>query len=117
MKAFIDTVFEHYKNFVLILGDMGELGSDEVFYHKQVGEYINNHKYLNNNCKIITVGNLSKNITEEIDRCFSLHFNDIDDVVDYLLEEENKTSKLFLKASRSMKLEQIIDFLGENYQF
>ena len=96
---------------------MGELGDEEVIYHSELGKYINKHPLLSPNAKILSIGNLSENITDEIDKCFSLHFNDLDDIVDYLLEEENKTSKLFLKASRSMKLEQIIDFLGENYQF
>ena len=30
MRAFVDTIFEHYKNYVLILGDMGELGENEI---------------------------------------------------------------------------------------
>lgn len=117
MRAFVDTIFELYKDYIIVLGDMGELGEDEIKYHSDLGKYINKHPLLSPNAKILSIGSLSENITDEIDRCFSLHFNDIDDVVDYLLEEENKTSKLFLKASRSMKLEQIIDFLGENYQF
>lgn len=117
MRAFVDTIFELYKDYIIVLGDMGELGEEEVKYHSELGKYINKHPLLSPNAKILSIGNLSENITDEIDKCFSLHFNDIDDLVDYLLEDKDKTSKLFLKASRSMKLEQIIDFLGENYQF
>lgn len=32
MRAFIDTIFELYEKPVVILGDMGELGEDEIKY-------------------------------------------------------------------------------------
>ena len=31
---------EIYEDYVLILGDMGELGENEVQYHRELGEYI-----------------------------------------------------------------------------
>ena len=102
MRAFIDTVFELYDNYVLVLGDMGELGENEVQYHKDLGKYIYEK---NKNAKIITIGNLSKNISEEAN---GIHFESIDEAVNYIKKNVPTTSKLFLKASRSMKFEQII---------
>ena len=111
MKAFVDTIFEHYKDYTLILGDMGELGDGEIIYHKELGKYINSHKLLNKDCKILSVGNLSKHITDEISNCFSKHFDAIDEVIVFIKNNLQKSTKLFLKASRSMKLERIIDEL------
>ena len=112
MKAFINTVFELYKDYVLILGDMGELGKNEIFYHQEVGNYINNHKFLDENTIVITVGNLSKNITEQINNCKSLNFENIELAVKYIEENISKDKKLFLKASRSMKFEGFITGLS-----
>ncbi|MBO5738129.1 UDP-N-acetylmuramoyl-tripeptide--D-alanyl-D-alanine ligase [bacterium] len=101
MRAFVDTIFELYNDYLLILGDMGELGDKEVQYHKELGEYI-----LAKNAKvnIITVGKLSKNIAEP-------NFETIEDAVEYIKNNVSKKIKLFLKASRSMKFERIIELL------
>ena len=112
MRAFIDTIFELYKDYIIILGDMGELGEDEIKYHKDLGEYINNHKNLDQNAKILSVGTLSENITNEIDKCFSQHFNSKEEACEYIMNNI-KQAKIFLKASRSMKFEQIIEILGQ----
>lgn len=111
MRAFIDTIFELYSNYVIVLGDMGELGSNEIQYHAELGEYINNHKNLSANTVIISVGNLSKNITDNISKCSALHHKSIEDAVNYIKQNVSKDKKLFLKASRSMKFERIIEEL------
>lgn len=113
MKAFVDTVLELYENKkVLILGDMGELGSDEKIYHQEVGMYINDHKHLSDDITILTVGCLGKYISDSVTNCNSKHFATIENLVDYLQSAISQDNKIFLKASRSMKLERIIDFLG-----
>ena len=106
MRAFLDTIFELYNDYVIILGDMGELGENEVQYHKELGEYIYKK---NPSARILTVGNLSKNISEA---CNGKHYNDIESVVEYIKTDVSKTSKIFLKASRSMKFENIITILS-----
>ncbi len=113
MRAFTDTILEHYKNCALVLGDMGELGENEVQYHKELGEYINNHKKLNPNTQIITIGSLSKNISEMVKKCKSIHFEEIPQAVEYIKENISHEYKIFLKASRSMKFEKVIEKLGE----
>ena len=114
MRAFVDTIFEHYKDYSLILGDMGELGENEIQYHKELGEYINNKQNLNKNAKIISIGTLSKNITDSITKCETKHFESIEDAIPYLKETILENQKLFLKASRSMKFEKIIEGLKNN---
>ena len=112
MRVFIDTIFELYKNYVLVLGDMGELGENEIQYHKELGDYINNHKKLNQSTTVITIGSLSKNITDEITNCKGIHFDEIPQAVDYIKQNIAKDTKIFLKASRSMKFERIIEALS-----
>ena len=111
MRAFIDTIFELYKNSVIILGDMGELGEDEVRYHKELGVYINSHKNLTDDIMVLSIGNLSKYITDEVKKCYSKHFGTVEDAVEFIRNNVMKQRKIFLKASRSMKFERVIEEL------
>ena len=101
MKAFVDTVFELYNDYLLVLGDMGELGENEIHYHEELGKYILNK---NPNGKIITVGNLAKNISKP-------NFENIEEAVKHIKTNISENTKIFLKASRSMKFEKIIELL------
>ena len=112
MRVFVDTIFELYKDYILILGDMGELGENEIKYHRELGEYINSKKNINPNSKVISIGNLSKNITDSINVCDTAHFGTIEDAVLYLKSHIAPPVTLFLKASRSMKFENIISGLN-----
>ena len=112
MRAFVDTIFELYKDYVLVLGDMGELGENEVKYHNELGQYINNKNNLNSKAKIISIGTLSKNITDAVTKCETHHFESIEDAIPYLKDNIYPPAIMFLKASRSMKFEKIIEGLS-----
>ena len=112
MRAFVDTVFELYENYNLILGDMGELGENEIEYHRELGRYINSKQNLNPNAYVISIGELSKNITSEIKNCKTAHFDTVEQVVPFVKSNILQGSLIFLKASRSMKFERIIEALG-----
>jgi UDP-N-acetylmuramoyl-tripeptide--D-alanyl-D-alanine ligase len=111
MKASVKTFVELYKNPVIVLGNMGELGEDEVLYHRQVGEYISeiSHK----NVKFLTVGNLA----EEIAKVLALNgfdpisFDTTEQAARYIVENLHDSYTIFLKASRSMKFEQILEYV------
>ena len=110
MKAGVKTFVDLYKNPVVILGNMGELGTDEVFYHRQVGEFLSN---LNKNVKYLTVGNLASEIGKVLlDKGFDVKFFDNNkDVSCYIIENLNESYTMFLKASRSMKFEEILEYI------
>ena len=110
MRAFIDTIAELYKNYTIILGDMGELGEKEADYHRELGEFINTKK-LADNTEIISIGKLSKNITDAINKFRTKHFDTIEEAAPYI-RENVKPELIFLKASRSMKFEKIIENLS-----
>ena len=109
MKSALKTIFELYPNSVIVLGDMGELGDKSIFYHREIGNFIKskNYKYK----KLITVGNLAKEISEINNN--SINFNDNIETADYILKNIEKNSTVFLKASRSMKFEQIAEIIGQ----
>ncbi len=104
MRAFIDTIFELYKNYAIVLGDMGELGENEIKYHKELGDYIQSKGITT----VLTVGELSKNIAN------AKHFDTVEEVSEYIKNNISKDTKIFLKASRSMKFERIIELLSNH---
>lgn len=108
MKASVKTFVELYENPVVILGDMGELGENEVQYHRQVGQFLST---LNKKVKYLTVGKLAKEIGKELEsNGFEVvNFNTNNEVSCYILENLNNSYTIFLKASRSMKFEEILD--------
>ena len=113
MRAFVDTIFELYDDYVLILGDMGELGKEEVRYHSELGQYINSKANLTKNAAVISIGHLSQNITDNINKCKAIHFDNIDEAVNFIKTNIPVSKQLFLKASRSMKFEKIIEKLSQ----
>lgn len=110
MKASVKTFIELYENPVVILGDMGELGEDEEKYHRQVGEYLSS---LNNSVKYLLVGKLAQNIGKPLElRGFEVnYFDNTKDVSCYIVENLNKSNTIFLKASRAMKFEDILNYI------
>lgn len=109
MRATIDTILNMYKDVVLILGNMGELGDNSEYYHSQIGKFINIHPKLDDNSTIITVGEFAKHISNEITKCKTLNFDSNQKVSNYILKNKNIGNILFFKGSRSMKLEEIIE--------
>ena len=91
---------------------MGELGEDEIDFHKQVGKYIA-EKYPKTDAKFITVGNLASQIGKEL-ITKNLNVKTFDDNIEtsrYILDNLRGDCTIFLKASRAMKFEEIIDYI------
>lgn len=117
MKASVSTFLELYKDRAVVLGDMGELGENEVQFHQEVGEYLVEKIKNIKNVKFIVVGNLAAEIGKVLEN------NDVsvafcktnEDAALYILDNLDVGTTIFLKASRSMKFEEIINNLkGEN---
>ena len=112
MKASVSTFIELYKNPVVVLGNMGELGDDEIEFHRNVGRYLG-EKYHNIPAKYITVGDLANYIGEELSKSGLnvKHFDDNNATSRYILDNLHASCTIFLKASRAMKFEEIIENL------
>lgn len=112
MQAAVSTFLRHYKNPVVVLGDMGELGELEDELHRNVGKYLAGLNY-GLDAKYLTVGNLAKEIGDELKAkdMFVKNFENNEEVSKFILDSINVGTTIFLKASRSMRFEEIIELV------
>ena len=117
MKASVSTFVELYKNPVVVLGNMGELGENEIAFHKEVGDYIGRLDG-KKQARFITVGNLAKYTGEELSK-FGFDVKSFDNNFEtsrYILDNLDAGTTIFLKASRTMKFEEIIQTVKQGEQ-
>ena len=116
MKASVSTFLQLYKNPVVVLGDMGELGDYTDELHKCVGKYLSTLPQTRN-ARFLTVGEHAKEIGEILENSaeFVKNFENNDEVSKYIIDNVDAGTTIFFKASRTMKFEEIIGKLeGEN---
>lgn len=108
MKASVKTFVELYENPVVVLGNMGELGENEVQYHKEVGLYLSE---LKKTVKYFVVGNLAAEIGKVLEQSgFEVkYFDNNEQVAKEIAKTCSNSETVFLKASRSMEFEKIIE--------
>jgi len=108
VKASVKTFVDLYSNPVVVLGDMCELGDESAIYHRQVGEYLARS---NHNVKYLTVGKYASEIAKVLNNSGfdAKAFDNNKDVSCYIVENLNNSNTIFLKASRAMKFEEIIE--------
>ncbi len=95
---------------IAVLGDMLELGSLSQQLHEEVGTYVADSK----TDILVCYGNDSKYIAEkakELGINNSKYFSDKSEIVSYLKETIRKNDLLLFKASRGLKLEEVIEEL------
>ena len=90
---------------IIVLGDMLELGNDEIKEHEKLGELINFKKF----DVIITFGNLMKNTFKKITRNkFEIfHFTNFKKLNNKFHSVIKKNDLIYIKGSRSMHLERL----------
>ncbi len=103
MKASIQAALESYGEIALVLGDMGELGDREVFYHREIGRFLRDKKVK----YLITVGDLAKNIAKLSGIKNTKSFDNTKEAAEYLKAIKDNTP-ILLKASRAMQFENIV---------
>ena len=108
MKAAVSTFVKLYENPVVVLGNMGELGDMEEELHRGVGKYL--AEVSPKGVNYLTVGHLAAKIGEELSAkgFYVKNFENNREVSDFILANINAGNTIFLKASRSMKFEEII---------
>ncbi|UHA60825.1 UDP-N-acetylmuramoyl-tripeptide--D-alanyl-D-alanine ligase [Metabacillus litoralis] len=111
MLAAIDLI-ENLKGFdqkIVVLGDMLELGDDEVEYHRQVGREIKQ----NNISHIFTYGKLGKEIANGAKENQPVntvhHYDHKDELIKHLQSIVKEKDIVLVKASRGMKLEEVVN--------
>ncbi len=112
VAASIDIAAKANGRRVLILGDMFELGKDELLFHKQIGEYAA-HKEAE---LILCVGKLSEAIFEGAKAAGgdALHFSDKESLKAALPGLLLSGDTILIKASNGMKLQDLSGYIREN---
>ncbi|PGY07215.1 UDP-N-acetylmuramoyl-tripeptide--D-alanyl-D-alanine ligase [Bacillus sp. AFS031507] len=113
MMAAIELVsnLKGYDRKILVLGDMLELGPEQEQYHQQIGATLNRDKV----DLLFTYGNLGGHIAKSArtvlgeERVFA--FTEKASLIQELKRHVNKNTLILVKASRGMKLEEIVTAL------
>ncbi len=111
MKASIDVLDElpSCGRKIAVLGDMLELGDNEISYHYEVGQYLADKKI----DELLVIGRLSGNIMKAVldsgapIKCKS--FNNNGEISEYLLSTMSKEDIVLIKGSNGMHLKEIVD--------
>ncbi len=114
MKRSIDVLFSYDGNKIAVLGDMRELGLNEMEYHKEIGRFLSGKKLK----ALITVGKLGKYIASVLIETKELpipiySFQDNVSAGKKLKELVTSNDIVLVKGSRAMMMEEIIKYLEE----
>lgn len=111
MIASVSTFVKLYEKPLVILGNMGELGESEIELHRNVGEVL--AKVSPKGCKFLTVGKLAFEIGVPLEKqgFYVTNFDNNLELSEFVLANVKAGTTIFLKASRSMKFEEIIENL------
>ena len=93
------------KNKVLVLGDMHELGTDEVKYHQEIIDYCETIETK----KIFLIGDI---FSQTKFSKKTLLFKSTDELIKSKKLKEITDSIFFIKGSRGIKLEEIINYIS-----
>ncbi|WP_342346101.1 UDP-N-acetylmuramoyl-tripeptide--D-alanyl-D-alanine ligase [Paenibacillus mangrovi] len=113
MKAAIDALdsLKGHRHKIAVLGDMLELGPKELEFHAEVGEYASEGKV----DMLYTYGPLSAEAAKAAQRRRPdlpvFHFTDKKELASHLASQVHPKDIVLIKASRGMKLEEIVDAL------
>ena len=106
---------ERFKNkgskIKLILGDMLELSNESMNIHSELGRYIDSLNFIDS---IYVVGDMMEHTLDAIDNpsIFKKYFSSNQTLIKYLKINTINDGVIYLKGSRGMELEQIIDYLN-----
>lgn len=99
---------------IIVLGDMLELGDQEIQYHEQIGAFMNPDKIK----YVFTYGQLGKYIYEGAKEKFPeervFHFTNKEDLAIAIKGKIEGNEIILVKASRGMKLEETVEALTAN---
>jgi UDP-N-acetylmuramoyl-tripeptide--D-alanyl-D-alanine ligase len=113
IKAAVALLASYSGKRILVLGDMGELGTEADHYHQEIGEYAKNQ----NIDVLLTLGLLSEHTSNAFalhNKAISAHFNNRNElqayIVSLLSSEDNlsQKNKVLIKGSRSAHMEMVV---------
>ena len=105
-KAGLDTLSKLSGRRVAVLGDMKELGKDEIALHREVGAYA---KEIGIDV-LVAVGPLSEATAEGFGKG-AYYYQDVDRCIDRIKRHLHPGDTILVKASHSMQFERIVEAL------
>lgn len=108
VKASLDTLVNFSGRKVAILGDMKELGAEELKLHYETGKYAKDKGV----DLVIAAGPLAKELAKGADGEW---FESVEQVKSAIPALINEGDTVLVKASHSMHFEEIVDFLKEQF--
>jgi UDP-N-acetylmuramoyl-tripeptide--D-alanyl-D-alanine ligase len=106
MKAAIDVLSKYSGERYLVIGDMGELGKDEVSMHREIGEYAR-HKGIDH---LYAFGELSSFCVKSFGHG-GIFEEDKQRMVTRLKDDLVREAVVLVKGSRQMKMEEVVSVL------
>lgn len=109
MKSSIDILKDAIGRKVCILGDMFELGENQISLHEEVGTYVKESDI----DLLIAIGDLSKAIFEgaKSGKCECHHFNSKEEAFLHIPHLLHKKDSILVKASHGMEFADVVEFL------
>ncbi len=110
VRAAISMLSELNGERTLVLGDMGELGADEVSLHQEVGQFAAQMGIE----KLFAVGRLSQFTVEAYKQAGGVcaeHMSDKSELVSRLQHEAHSAMVILVKGSRSAAMDQVVNCL------
>ncbi len=111
MKYALEFLFQlkNIKRKIAVLGDMFELGKEEIELHKKLAPYITKNKIT----ELYTTGKRMKYLSDEINnsKIIKKHFRNRESLKSFLKNLELTNSIILFKGSRGMKMEEFIKVL------
>ncbi|MBK4733552.1 UDP-N-acetylmuramoyl-tripeptide--D-alanyl-D-alanine ligase [Noviherbaspirillum pedocola] len=106
VKAAIDVLAMAASPRVLVLGDMGEVGSEGRKFHEEVGAYAKGRGIEH----LLTLGELAESASHAFG-ARAKHFGGIDELAAYASELAKPAATLLVKGSRFMRMERVVQHL------
>ena len=92
----------------VVLGGMKELGKESVFYHGEIGRFLKTMKHID---LIALFGEETGDTFSELGNGQAEHFNDKEQLIDYLKGRLKPGDTVLIKGSRAFKMEEIVEAL------
>jgi UDP-N-acetylmuramoyl-tripeptide--D-alanyl-D-alanine ligase len=113
VKVAIDTLveLEGYSNKIVVLGDMLELGENELEYHREIGQYLKS----DNIHYVFTLGGLASEIAREATKHFPngrvKAYQNKEELIQGIQAVVRPADVILVKGSRGMTLEKVVEGL------
>lgn len=104
VRAGIEVLAAQPGNKLLVLGDMGEVGSDGPAYHQEIGAYAKGQGI----ARLYALGEASKLAVQAFGDG-ATHFDSVDALAAAIVPQMNEQTTVLVKGSRFMKMERVAD--------